>query len=108
MATKVGEFPYKSQSHLENIRRTGSQTFLLVCRQLGWCSCFTMLEGRGDREVEAPSRAKLDDCVCVSCRVGACVNWRGLVRQRSHSLTGTRVSQAGVSPGLMWEEDERI
>lgn len=59
MATKLGGFPYKSQSHLENIRRIGSQTFLLVCRQLGWRSCFTMLEGRVEREVEGHSGANL-------------------------------------------------
>lgn len=65
MATKLGEFPYKSQSHLENIRRIGSQTFLLVCRQLGWRSRFTALEGRVEREVEGPSGTKLHECVCV-------------------------------------------
>lgn len=81
MATKLGGFPYKSQSHLENIKRIGSQTFLLVCRQLGWRSCFTMLEGRVEREVEGPSGANL----CVSWWVGEHVNWRGPVRQRSRS-----------------------
>ncbi len=85
MATKLGGFPYKSQSHLENIKRIGSQTFLLVCRQLGWRSCFTILEGCVENEVggrvEGPSGANL----CVSWWVGEHVNWTGPVNQRSVS-----------------------
>ncbi len=85
MATKLGGFPYKSQSHLENIKRIGSQTFLLVCRQLGWRSCFTILEGCVEKEVGGRVEGHSGANLCVSWWVGEHVNWTGPVNQRSVS-----------------------
>lgn len=81
MATQMGGFPYNGQNHLENIRRIGSQTFLLVWRQLGTDALFSGRCGRTAKSRWTPSRF----CVGV-CIVGA--GGFGLIR--------TRVSRVGV------------